>query len=108
AFGVETVWFAGNDIFLPTALHLPFSMMNTLFIGGGLSYYFYRHLPRAPRAHVVMLLVAAVVFVLTDSELLRRVLRMPAAYAAFADHTVLRLPLLALAFSLIVVAVCLR
>lgn len=107
-YDVERAWFTGLELFLPTAVHWPLSPMNELFIAGGLSYYAFRRLPPRPGLPAAMLVSAALLFMLADVHLAERVLHVPHAYAQYAQYTLARLSLLALCFSLLVVAVCLR
>ena len=102
AFDTESRWFTGGQLLLPAANHLPLSMVNELFIAGGLSYYVYRLLPRLRFAYVVMLMLAAIVFILADHRLARDVLQIPNQYATYADYTLPRLCLMGLSFALVV------
>jgi len=104
------IWFSparGASIFLPTAVNIPSSFMNALFIGGGLIYYIFKRLPPlGGKAVSLLVALASLVYISGDPYLSRHLLRANPQYIWWIRQTALRISLLSISFGFIVVAAC--
>jgi peptidoglycan/LPS O-acetylase OafA/YrhL len=101
-------WLTGDEsIFLPLPRHIVLSMMNVLFIVGGLAFYVFKRLTALHRTIALPLLAAsAAIFIAGDRNLAQRVFQIPESLAAYDSQTLVKLFLLGTSFSLLLLAAC--
>jgi len=103
-------WFSadnGASIGLPTAGHIPSSMMNALFIVGGLSYYTFKRIPPlGAKSTLLIVAIGVAVFVFAEQRISRRGFIRESFIPASISLTTIRISLHSISFALIVIGSC--